>query len=66
MTGKAQSTEVEIDSARQFDLVYKVLIIGDSSVGKTALLTRFCEGRFQSSFMSTVGKQRRSDTVELY
>lgn len=56
MTGKAQSTEVEIVSERQFDLVYKVLIIGDSNVGKTALLTRFCEGRFQSSFMSTVGE----------
>ena len=36
--------------------VYKILIIGDTNVGKTALLTRFVEGRFQSVFMSTVGK----------
>jgi len=65
MTGRAQSTEVDIDSHRNFDLIYKVLIIGDSSVGKTALLTRFCEGRFQSSFMSTVGKVTRYEIVIL-
>lgn len=65
MTGRAQSTEVDIDSHRNFDLIYKVLIIGDSSVGKTALLTRFCEGRFQSSFMSTVGKVTRYEILIL-
>ena len=52
----SRRTDVEVDSQQNFDVIYKVLIIGDSNVGKTALLTRFCEGRFQSSFMSTVGE----------
>ncbi len=39
-----------------FDNIYKLLIIGDSNVGKTTLLTRFCDDRYQSNFMSTVGE----------
>lgn len=40
---------------KNFDLIYKLLVIGDSNVGKTTLLTRFCENRYHSNFMSTVG-----------
>lgn len=29
--------------------VYKVIFIGDASVGKTSLITRFCQGRYSSS-----------------
>ena len=47
-----------------FDVIYKVLVIGDSNVGKTALLTRFCESRFQSSFMSTVGESEGTQRQE--
>lgn len=53
------STEVDIyeeEEERHFKQIYKILIIGDSNVGKTALLTRFVEGHFQSVFMSTVGE----------
>lgn len=52
-------TDVDIhgeEEEKQYKQIYKVLIIGDSNVGKTALLTRFVEGRFQSAFMSTVGE----------
>ena len=51
------SDESESSStSEQIKQVYKILVIGDTNVGKTALLTRFVEGRFQSVFMSTVGK----------
>lgn len=49
--------EVDSNDERPVGVLYKVLIIGDSGVGKTALLTRFCEERFQSTFMSTVGER---------
>ena len=55
--GMATQVEVEVDTRKNFDTMYKILIIGDSSVGKTALLTRFCDGRFQSTFMATVGRR---------
>lgn len=37
------------------DLVLKVIIIGDSGVGKTNLLTRYCEGIFKESYVATIG-----------
>jgi Ras-related protein Rab-8A len=32
----------------------KVIIIGDSGVGKTSLITRFCENAFKHSYMATI------------
>jgi len=37
------------------DLVMKVIIIGDSGVGKTNILTRYCEGIFKESYVATIG-----------
>lgn len=51
-----QSTTTSADEEKSYDCIYKLLVIGDSNVGKTTLLTRFCEDRYQSNFMSTVGK----------
>lgn len=64
----ATDTEVDIfedggpEMETHYKQIYKILIIGDSNVGKTALLTRFVEGRFQSVFMSTVGEGCSSAT----
>ena len=63
--GMATQVEVEVDTQKNFDVMYKILIIGDSSVGKTALLTRVCEGRFQSSFMATVGRWAAANVCSL-
>ncbi|EKE38386.1 hypothetical protein ENUP19_0061G0025 [Entamoeba nuttalli] len=35
--------------------VFKILMIGESSVGKTSLVKRYCEGMFLEEMMSTVG-----------
>ena len=51
-----RSTANSGDDEKNYDCIYKLLVIGDSNVGKTTLLTRFCEDRYQSNFMSTVGK----------
>jgi len=36
-------------------LTVNILIVGDSGVGKTALLVRFCDDEFNASSISTVG-----------
>lgn len=38
-----------------FDYMCKLLLLGDSGVGKSALMMRFADDSFKRSFMSTVG-----------
>ena len=33
----------------------KVLLVGDTYVGKTCFLFRFCDNKFPKNFMSTIG-----------
>lgn len=40
------------------DRLFKVVLVGNSSVGKTSLLRSFCEGRFHTSTTATVGENR--------
>lgn len=35
--------------------LYKVIVIGDSGVGKTNLITRFCENHFKDTYVATIG-----------
>ena len=44
------------EGTAEYSATYKVLVIGDTSVGKTALLNRFNDGSFHSSLVSTVGE----------
>ena len=36
-------------------ITYKILILGDSTVGKTAFIVRFCEGKFEEDSLTTIG-----------
>jgi len=36
--------------------LFKVVLVGNSSVGKTSLLRSFCEGRFHPTTSATVGQ----------
>jgi Ras-related protein Rab-8A len=47
------------------DLVLKVIIIGDSGVGKTNILTRYCEGIFKDSYVATIGVDFKIKMVDL-
>ena len=38
-----------------YDALVKILLLGNSSVGKTCLLMRFCEDTFEPSFITTIG-----------
>jgi Ras-related protein Rab-8A len=41
--------------SKDFDLLVKLLLIGDSGVGKSCLLLRFSEDTFTSNFITTIG-----------
>ena len=40
----------------QFDYLIKLILIGDSGVGKTCFLLKFADENFTSSHISTIGK----------
>ena len=47
------------------ELVYKVLLLGDSSVGKTCFLLRYCDKSFQEAHLSTIGLDYRLKSMTL-
>ncbi|XP_055373174.1 ras-related protein Rab-8A [Condylostylus longicornis] len=51
--------------AKTYDYLFKLLLIGDSGVGKTCILFRFSEDSFSSSFISTIGIDFKIRTIEL-
>ena len=40
---------------QEYDYLFKLLLVGNSSVGKSSLLLRFSENVFNESFLPTIG-----------
>lgn len=45
--------------------IFKIIVLGDSNVGKTCLTFRFCCGRFPNRTEATIGVDFREKTVEV-
>lgn len=45
--------------------IFKIIVIGDSNVGKTCLTFRFCGGSFSEKFEPTIGVDFREKTVSV-
>ncbi|KAK2424915.1 ras-related protein RABE1c [Trifolium repens] len=52
-------------ATEDYDYLMKILLIGDSGVGKSSLLLRFSGGSFTTSFISTIGIDFKVRTIEL-
>ncbi|XP_063802828.1 ras-related protein Rab-13 [Pseudophryne corroboree] len=51
--------------AKSYDHLFKLLLIGDSGVGKTCLIVRFSEDSFNSTYISTIGIDFKIRTTEI-
>lgn len=50
---------------KTYDLLFKLLLIGDSGVGKTSILYRFSDDAYTPTFISTIGIDFKIKTIEL-
>mmetsp|Transcript_4051 Transcript_4051/g.4673 ORF Transcript_4051/g.4673 Transcript_4051/m.4673 type:complete len:202 (+) Transcript_4051:27-632(+) len=48
-----------------YDFLIKLLLIGDSGVGKSCILLRFSDDSFTASFITTIGIDFKIKTIEL-
>eukprot|EP01126_Amoeba_proteus_P060024 TRINITY_DN78_c0_g2_i3.p1 TRINITY_DN78_c0_g2~~TRINITY_DN78_c0_g2_i3.p1 ORF type:complete len:104 (+),score=14.25 TRINITY_DN78_c0_g2_i3:157-468(+) len=56
---KAPPTTSQAPSAR-----YKILLIGDSAVGKSSMLLRFVDDTFSDSFISNIGSDYKEKILD--
>ncbi|KAL4658333.1 ras-related protein Rab-35-like [Arapaima gigas] len=52
-------------AGKDYNHLFKLLIIGDSNVGKSSLLLRFADSSFSGSYITTIGVDFKIRTVEI-
>ena len=51
---------------KSYDLLFKLLLIGDSGVGKTSILLGYSDNNFNNNFIPTIGIDFKIKTIELH
>ena len=52
-------------NTNEYDYLFKMLIIGDSGVGKSSLMNRFSDNIFSESYINTIGVDFKIRTIEV-
>ena len=47
------------------ELLSKIIIVGDTGVGKTNILIRFCENEFKPNYIATIGVDFKIKSVQV-
>ncbi|XP_011499150.1 PREDICTED: ras-related protein Rab-32-like [Ceratosolen solmsi marchali] len=50
-----QDSDAVLGHFGQQELLFKILVVGDYGVGKTAIVRRYTEGKFSSNYKTTIG-----------
>lgn len=65
MNQEMNGVEAENHQEEKIDYVFKVVVIGDSAVGKTQILSRFTKNEFCFDSKSTIGVEFQTRTVTI-
>jgi len=49
----------------KYDYLYKIIVVGDSGVGKSCILLRYADDTFSDSHMATIGVDFKINTIQL-
>jgi len=51
--------------SKEYDYLFKLLVVGETGVGKSCLLLKYVEGSFTETFISTIGVDFKMKTITL-
>ncbi|KAJ5077383.1 ras family-domain-containing protein [Anaeramoeba ignava] len=56
---------MEKEEEKEYDLLFKILLVGFFEVGKTQILSKFCDNQFTEEYMRTLGAALKMKTIEI-
>ncbi len=59
------NNSVALFMIKEYDLLYKLVIVGDTGVGKSSLLMRFADNQFYENYLATIGVDFRFKTMNI-
>ena len=62
---KSSKSRVGKKKPKQFDYTFKIVMIGDSGVGKSCILLRFADDKFNENFYATIGVDSRFKNITI-
>jgi len=60
-----EADDAVVEQPKDKKKIFKIIVIGDSNVGKTCLTYRFCSGKFPEKTEATIGVDFREKWVDV-